>query len=167
MNLYLPSIHGNGPVGAFEPNAIESELIRLVQSHPEQQRPIMALNTLMCQVARAKALDMALRGYEDHTDPDGHGPNWRLRQAGYRLPSFYGKDLDDNNVESLQWAGDGDLSDAWPKWLLSEGHKIHILGQNKFYAVQHNFGMGFADVEGSRMRYYYCFISAPPEGMFE
>jgi hypothetical protein len=163
---YLPAIHNAQPIGGQgkTPNAMELALAARIEAHPEQGRLIMQQHPLLMQVARAKVLDMATRRYEGHTDPDGHGPNWMLRQAGYRLPAWYGQDADDNSVESLLWAGDGDVEEAWQGWMNSTSHRTHLLGENSFYREQTKYGVGYCDIEDSRMRYYYAFISCPPEG---
>lgn len=161
---FLPSIHNNAPVaGQGEPMPIESALALLIMAHDDQQRQAMVWHPILEEVARAHCVDMATRRYEGHTDPDGLGPNYRVRQAGYRLPEWYADDLDSNNVESLQWGGDGDLDHAFPSWLGSAPHKTHILGLDSFYTAQTNYGVGCAKVSGSRMIHYYAFISAPPQ----
>lgn len=160
--IFLSQIYGN-----FIPNAMELALSHLLENHPDQRRYPMTVHPVIAQVARNKAIDMAVRAYVGHVDPDGHGANWLLRQAGYSLPDFYGKEPDDNNVEALEHGGDGNIEDAWPRWLASEGHRIHLLGLDKFYWVQTNYGVGYAHVEGSTKIHYYVFMSAPPEGFYD
>lgn len=152
---------------AMTPNKMELDLSRLLESHHDQRRYPMKIHPVLATVARNKAIDMAQRGYEGHVDPDGHGVNWLVRQAGYRLPDFYNSDPDGNNIEALQYGGNGEIEQAWPKWLESPDHKTHLLGLNKFYWVQTNYGIGYANVPGSRMIHYYVFVSAPPEGFYD
>lgn len=162
MKTYLPQVFGD-----LIPDAIEKELMRLLETHPEQRRVGMKVHPILARVARAKALDMAVRGYEGHVDPDGHGANWLVRQAGYQLPGFYNPDPDGNNVEAMQHGDNDNLSYTWPQWLSSEGHKIHLLGLDKFYWVQTNYGIGHVHMPGSRKGHYYVFVSAPPEGFYD
>lgn len=160
-NLFIPQVFGD-----FLPNAMEVALSHLLENHPDQRRFPMVVHPILARVARAKAWDMANRGYEGHIDPDGHGANWLLLQVGYQLPSFYDRDVDGNNVESLQYGGVSEIGEAWRLWLTSEGHRIHLLGLNKFYWVQTNYGVGYANAPGSRWGHYYVFMSAPPEGFY-
>src|SRR3990172_6330472 len=78
---------------------VEAQIANLVVTHPMQGRKGMVLHPILGVAARMKCLDMAARGYGEHVDPDGHGPNWLVRNLGYLLPSFYGTDADDNNIE--------------------------------------------------------------------
>lgn len=167
MKVYLPQVHGNATVegeGEHVLNSTEQALCALAESHPEQGRATMHLHPLLSRVARAHCLDMATRRYAGHTNPEGYGPNHRVTVAGYALPNWYGDDPDANNIESLQWGGDGNLDHGWPAWLSSEKHRLHILGSLDFYKKQTNYGVGFVQLEGSAWGCYYCFLSAPPEG---
>lgn len=139
------------------------QLLDLIISHPQQKRRHMIVHPILMRVAQFRAYDQAMRQYTGHTDPDGLGPNFHVRSAGYRLPDYYGKDQDDNNVESLQHNATGDIDLDVRLWLESEGHRQHILGLNDFYAAQHNIGVGFFYDEDSPKRCYEVFISAPPE----
>lgn len=161
-NLFIPQVFGD-----FLPNAMEVALSQLLENHPDQRRFPMVVHPILARVARAKAWDMANRGYEGHIDPDGHGANWLVRQAGYRLPDFYSKLPAGNNVESLQHGGVSEVNEALRLWLTSEGHRIQLLGLDDFYWVQTNYGIGYAHVPGSRKEHYYVFISAPPEGFYD
>jgi len=43
----------------------------------------LAINGALTCAARNHSMDMALRGYFDHTDPDGNGPSTRIAAAEY------------------------------------------------------------------------------------
>lgn len=165
--LYLPSVKGGegSPTGQGDSEAMEKALLSLLTSHPSQGRPVVTWHPILARVARDHCRDMAKRGYESHISPEGEGPNYRLWQAGYRLPDYYGRELDSNNVESLQWGGEGELLPDWTAWLASPRHVSHLLGLEDFYRKQTNVGFGHTFLEGSRMGFYYCFLSAPPEPM--
>ncbi len=102
---------------------------------------------------------MAKRHYFGHTNPDGHGANYLVRQAGYTLPSFYPSD--GNNIESIA-AGQTSPSAAWSSWMGSSGHKQHLLGELDFYAAQTSYGVGYYYDPGSQYVHYWVVITAPP-----
>ena len=54
-----------------------------------------------------RALDMAVRGYESHVNPDGFGPNYLVRQAGYPLSSTYSSSLTANSIEVMYFGTAG------------------------------------------------------------
>jgi hypothetical protein len=146
---------------ATDLNPQEQQIFNSLKFAAGQRRPFVVLDPILCRVARQKAADMANRGYYSHTDPDGHGPNWLVRQAGYTLPDYYDQSPDANNIESVN-AGRASAGDAWNSWMESSGHRIHLLGENSFYAQQTSVGIGFVDVPGSQWRYYWIVITAPP-----
>lgn len=148
---------------AVDLNVQEQQIFNSLKSASGQGRPFVVLDATLCRVARQKAADMANRGYYNHTDPDGHGPNWLVRQAGYSLPEYYDQSAGGNNIESVN-AGRASAGDAWSSWMGSSGHRQHLLGVNAFYAEQTSVGIGFVDQPGSQWRYYWVVITAPPSG---
>lgn len=144
------------------PNAQEQEIANLAIGHPSQGRSFMNCDPTLEKVARERALDMGTRGYFSHTNPDGFGPNYLVRQAGYSLPSWYGSANDANNIESIA-AGYGTVTAVWNGWLNSSGHRTHILAESDFWKAQTNYGIGYVYVPGSPYGHYWVFISAPPE----
>lgn len=148
---------------AVDLNVQEQQIFNSLKSASGQGRPFVVLDATLCRVARQKAADMANRGYYSHTDPDGHGPNWLARQAGYSLPDYYDQSVGGNNIESVN-AGRASANDAWSSWMGSSGHRQHLLGANPFYAEQTSIGIGFVDQPGSQWRYYWVVITAPPSG---
>ena len=151
------------PARAVELNSQEQQIFNSLKSAGGQGRPFAVLDPVLCRVARQKAADMANRGYYSHTNPDGYGPNWLVRQAGYSLPDYYDPSPAANNVESVN-AGRASAGDAWSSWMDSSGHRVHLLGENSFYAQQTSVGVGFVDDPGSQWRYYWVVITAPPSG---
>ncbi|MFN0129493.1 MAG: CAP domain-containing protein [Verrucomicrobiales bacterium] len=146
---------------AISPNSVEVELGHLARTHTGQQRPEMIHDPVLNAVARAKAFDLARRNYFSHVDPDGFGPNRVAQLVGYELPGWYGSDKSSNYIESIG-GGAGSAAQQFSSWLGSSGHRAHLLGTNEFYAEQTHYGVGYAEVAGSRLRRYYVFISAPP-----
>jgi uncharacterized protein YkwD len=140
----------------------ETAVAELAINDPNQQRTEMNCNPILAQVARAKAMDLATRNYFDHTDPDGFGPNYYVRQAGYQLPGFYGSANDSNNIESIG-AGYTTAESAWNGWLTSSGHRMHVLGEAAFWREQTNYGIGHYYDPNSGYGHYWVFLSAPPE----
>jgi hypothetical protein len=112
-------------------------------------------------VARAKAEDLARRGYFSHVDPDGYGPNRAVQLTGYGLPGFWGTSNSANFIESIA-AGYTSAQAAFDGWMNSPGHRRHVLAEESFYAEQTRYGVGYASVPGSPYTRYYVFISAPP-----
>lgn len=142
-------------------NAQEAQLEEFLRSHPNQGRVTLSCNPTLAAVARARAQDMGERGYFGHTNPDGHGPNYLVRQAGYQLPTEYSTAINGNNIESIG-AGAGDATGMWNAWMNSSSHLTHILGSETFYAEQIEYGIGFARVPGSPYQFYWVFISSKP-----
>jgi hypothetical protein len=106
---------------------------------------------------------MASRRYYSHINPDGNGPNWLVRQAGYTLPDYYDQSAGGNNIESIN-AGRASAGDTWNSWMDSSPHRQHLLGENSFYAAQTSVGVGFVADPDSEWRYYWVVFTAPPSG---
>ncbi len=141
-----------------EENAILSAMIQ----HPEQGRAVIECNPILSQVARAKAVDMAKRGYFAHVNPEGQGPNYLVTAAGFRLPDYYPKTGSANNIESIG-AGYSSPGDVWIAWLDSHYHRIHVLGTDGFYASQHQVGVGYYYDANSYYKHYWVVMTAPTE----
>lgn len=143
----------------FTPNAQEIAIANYMRQDPNQQRPSLNWNSTLAQVARARALDMATRGYFGHVNPDGYGPNYLVQQAGYQLPSWYDQSPTANNIESIA-GGAATPTDVWNLWMSSSSHRTHLLGLDPFYAAQIDYGIGYVYVPGSPFGYYWVVITA-------
>lgn len=143
-------------------NSEEQAVASFAQNHPGQGRSVMGCDQTLAQVAREKAQDMAQRSYFDHTNPDGFGPNFLVKQAGYELPNWYGSAPDANNIESIA-AGYTTPEAVWDAWLNSSGHRVHVLAESAFWQDQTNYGIGYYYDANSPYRHYWVFLSAPPE----
>lgn len=164
--IFLPVISGQeaevvdaAPMCAL--NEQEQRIEVLLREHPDQRRSKLVCNPKLSAVARARAQDMGQRAYFSHVNPDGHGPNFLVRQAGYILPSEYSTAPNGNNIESIG-AGAGDADGMWNAWMQSSKHLNHILGQDDFFSQQTEYGIGFARVPGSPYQFYWVFISSKP-----
>lgn len=161
--LFLPMVTKTEVIPASEPacqlNDQEKRIEELLLSHAEQQRPSLACDPILASVARARAQDMGQRAYFAHVNPDGHGPNYLVSQAGYVLPTTYSQEVNGNNIESIG-AGPADADGMWNAWMVSEKHTTHLLAKTSFFAEQIEYGIGFAQVPGSPYQYYWVFISA-------
>ncbi|UCC86760.1 MAG: hypothetical protein JSV81_18190 [Anaerolineales bacterium] len=156
--VYLPII-ASAPACSLNPQ--EQRIESLMIHSAEQQRAIFTCNSILAQVARARAEDMASRGYFSHVTPEGYGPNYLVRQAGYVLPSFYGTELNDNNIESI--GGGYSMAEAvWEGWMASAGHRDQLLGLQSFFADQIEYGIGYAYDPESPLNYYWVVITAKP-----
>ncbi len=152
-----------GRAWAITPNAPELALATLITTAGTQARPAMVYDPILNMVARARARDLAKRGYSSipHVDPDGYGPNKAVQLAGYQLPGYYGTGLDSNYIESSA-LGQTTASAVFTYWLNSPGHKIHVLAQHPSYAAQTRYGVGYFYDSTSTYKHYWVFISAPP-----
>lgn len=146
----------------FVPSAQELAMAALVTGNSEQKREFMARSDILCRVARARAADLAKRAYFAHVNPDGVGPNYLVRQAGYALPTWWGFGMKDNYIESIA-AGQSSASGTFTSWMNSAPHKEHVLGKTDFYQNEVVYGVGYAHVPGSRYTDYWVFLSAPAE----
>lgn len=79
--------------------------------------PVLKENPLLVQAAKAKAEDMASKGYFAHTSPEGITPWYWLKQAGYSYKSA-GENLAINFLDSE------DVSRAW---MNSPTHRANIV----------------------------------------
>lgn len=163
--LFLPLVTKSDTVAASESscqlNAQEKRIEELLRNHPEQGRVKLTCHPILASVARARAEDMGRRAYFAHVNPDGHGANYLVRQAGYVLPSSYSQEANGNNIESIG-AGPGNSDGMWDAWMKSSKHNTHLLGKTSFFAEQVEYGIGFAQVPGSPYEFYWVFISARP-----
>ena len=142
-------------------NSDEMSLFKRIAANAEQQRDAMTLDPILCIVARKHAADMAKRNYFAHTNPDGQGPNFLIRRAGYILPSYYDNSRAGNNIESIGMSTGSPQSVLSP-WLRSSSHRPHILGELDFYQQQSSIGIGVYRSPVAPHYRYYVFLSAPP-----
>ena len=149
--------------GGVALNPQEQAIFNHLIGEPDQQRAFLHLDPTLCAVARARAADMGQRGYYDHTDPDGHGPNWWVEQAGYTLPAGYDHSSAGNNIESIA-AAYTDPNDTWNAWMDSAPHRQHLLATNSFFVPQTSVGIGFVHDAASEWKTYWVVITAPPNG---
>jgi len=141
---------------------LEEQLAYLMKTSPGQKRRSLTQNPILAKVARERAYDMARRGYFDHVNPDGFGANYLLIQAGYSLGKGYSKGKSANSVESIACGGQN-AADPWGDWMLSSGHRTHVLGLKGFYAEQTDYGIGHAYLAGSPYGHYWVVITAKPD----
>ena len=141
----------------------EAEMAALLVSDPGQRRERMSRNAILDSVARARAQDMADRGYFGHVNPDGLGANTLVRRAGYRLPSTYDDSPAAFNIESAA-AGDpyATARATWRGWMGSRGHRTHLLGLHPAFAAQTEYGIGYVYRPNSRRGHYWVVLIAPP-----
>jgi uncharacterized protein YkwD len=143
------------------PTEKEQRLAQLLKDDPAQGRRTMRCNPILQQVARARAEDMARRGYVSHTDPDGYGPNYHVLQAGYELPSWYDRSKAGNNIESIG-AGYTDAAAVLAAWRAHPPHNNHPFGLIEFHAEQTEYGIGHYFSNSAPFREYWVLITAPP-----
>ena len=142
-------------------SAVESVIEDLLTTAAAQQRASMTCDSTLTQVARARARDMAERGYFGHVNPDGIGPNFLVIQAGYPLPESYNLARSGNNIESIA-AGFGTAESVWEGWMGSSKHKTHLMGEHAFFQQQHDYGIGYYHDANSDYRHYWVVLTARP-----
>jgi len=130
-------------------------MIRLFTTDPLQKRPKRNQNSILMKVAQDRANYCRDNNLVEHRDLAGHYVNYYIRLAGYKLPSWYGGD--DNNCESLA-AGYQTAAEAWAGWLAHPPHRIHVIGEDKFWADQVDFGIGHA--VGGPFGHYWAIVTA-------
>lgn len=155
--IFLPIIIKSTCLSAAQ----EQELANLLLGDPNQQHPVLTCQSTLAAVARQRAVDMAQRGYFSHVTPEGYGPNYLVRQAGYVLPSYYSTALDANNIESIA-AGYATAAATWQQWMGSTPHRTQLLGLDSFFAEQTQYGIGYASNPNSPYLYYWVVIIAKP-----
>ncbi|MGA7955291.1 MAG: CAP domain-containing protein [Gloeobacterales cyanobacterium] len=127
--------------------------------------PQLRWNGQLAAIARKVAERMAQGNYFAHRDPDGRGPNQRVTSAGYNLPSYYPRDPEANNLESLA-AGAPNGIEAINQLVLDAGvsppdHRVQMLALDSFYQEHSEVGIGVACVPQSEYKYYYVVLTAP------
>lgn len=155
--IFLPLIFK--PVCLSAPQ--EQELAILLLNDPSQQHVTLTCQPILAAVARQRAADMAQRGYFNHVTPEGYGPNYLVRQAGYVLPAYYSTALDANNIESIA-AGHATSAATWQQWMSSPSHRTQLLGVDSFFAEQTQYGIGYAYNPNSPYQHYWVVITAKP-----
>jgi len=140
---------------SLQERALESSFL----DDSRQRRPSMTCNVTLSEVARQRAKDMAQRDYFGHTNPDGFGPNYLVKAAGYGLPGWYNQNINANNVESIG-AGNPSADGLWQAWVDSAGHRDHVLGLNDFYGEQVEYGIGYYYDANATYKHYWVLITA-------
>lgn len=156
FSLFLPLMRTSSGCAL---NAEEQGVADHLRAHPDQRRATMRCDARLAAVARAKAVDMAVRGYFGHVTPEGKGANTLVREAGYVLPAYYDSSLAGNNVESIA-GGFQTVDDVMAGWLASDAHRGHLLGLHDFFAGQIDYGIGYAYLDDSPYEHYWVVITA-------
>jgi uncharacterized protein YkwD len=119
----------------------ESQVLTLVnQQRKAAGCAALTVDPILVAVARAHSTDMAVRGYFDHTSPDGKSPFDRMREAGYK------GGLMGENIA----AGQPTPAAVMTAWMNSPGHRANIL--NCGYKV---IGIGVHTLASSPYRIYW------------
>lgn len=143
------------------PNFREAALAHRIVTSREQRRSELRYSPLLTQIAREHAADMIARDYVESLSPDGVSANYRARNAGYRLPSFYSQDPDANSIETIM-AGYTSAEEVWRA--LVSGPSDHVLGIGSFFHEQTEYGVGYAyNRESDFQRYWVIVIAKPGE----
>lgn len=136
--LNLPLVMKPGECGL---GVTASQLADLFVHDPGQRRVQPVCNIFLVQAAQHRADDMQTRKYFNHTDPDGHTPNFWARNLGCNLPGEYPGE--GNQIESIA-LNYPTAKEAWTGWLNSAGHRVHVLGEIEFFSDQRYYGFGYS-----------------------
>ncbi len=140
----------------------EQAFIVILLSDTKQNRKNITFDPILLQVARERAKDMAKRNYFSHTNPDGYGPNYLLKKAGYKLPEWWKNEKAANYIESIS-GGRSTAQETYTGWMNSPGHKKHVLGEIEFYSSQTVVAIGHYYDPNSEYKHYWVFLSAPSQ----
>ncbi len=127
---------------------------QLMRDDSRQQRTQLVCNPALVQAATKRAVGLATVDPWSHVDAAGVWPNTYARNAGCKLPTWYGTG---NNIESLS-AGTGDAGEAFASLARSPSHSRHIFGESDFFREQTQVGIGYA--EGGAYGYYWVILTA-------
>lgn len=144
----------------------EADFARILVADGGQRRARLTRNAVLDSVARARAWDMAMRGYFSHVNPDGVGPNRLVEAAGYRLPPEYDQRATGNDIEAAA-AGYGTARQAWSWFMTSPLHRAHLLGLDARGVAQTEFGIGYAWRPQTRYGHYWVVLIARPDSAQE
>lgn len=132
-------------------------LAKLIQNDKDQQRTEIRCNKILIEVAIAKAKEMAELGLVMHNL--GKGPNFRLRDANYQLPNYYGTSFSSNQVEAIA-GGYSDAYEVWDALKGSEDHRKHLLGEHELYLEQDEMGVAFIkDLSSPHIEYWVVYLT--------
>lgn len=138
-------------------STVAQQVAFLFTSDTLQRRQHPHCDNRLVQAAQHRAEDMVAKNYFSHFDPDGHSSNWWARQYGCDLPGEYADDA--NYIESigLNYVS---ASAVWEGWKASPGHRVHVLGEDPFYAGQTSYGFGYAESAWGRV---WVVMTAPDD----
>jgi uncharacterized protein YkwD len=156
---FLPFVATRPSQPPTEEHPYESALLTAIIDSPLQERPVLRRNAILMAVAQRRVNDMIRRNYFSHTDPDGYGPNFHVRSAGFPLPAYYSRKPDANNIESLA-AGQATVAEVWEALQGSYGHRAHLFGLGSFFYAQTEIGVGYAVSGAYHYRHVWSIIIA-------
>ncbi len=159
VSILLAQLAGSALSLTPEEQALAARLVNDPGQH--RNRFELTRDPILTAVARSRAIDMAKRRYFSHVNPDGNGPNYLARAAGYPLPSGWGTSRAGNYVESIG-AGYRTAEEAWQGWMKSSPHRTHLLATQSFYRNQTNVGIGYCYDPASPYQRYWVILTAPP-----
>lgn len=120
---------------------IVKELAELFAHDALQQRRGIVCDPALAKAAQYRADDMNRFQYFAHQDKQGYWPNHWARAFGCQLPNEY-PDAS-NQIESIA-LNYPTAAATWAAWLASQGHRTHVLGEDRFFAEQIRYGLGFS-----------------------
>jgi len=139
---------GNNPEAAA--------LIKLIKTHPDQQRQTLHCHPLLNDIAQIKA-QMVIDSEDVWHHAGRMTPNQLLRHHGFRLPVTY--PLFGNQVEALA-GGMATVDAVMTDFLNSEPHRMLLLGEDPFFAAQDQLGVAYVHQPDAPHEHYWVVIIA-------
>lgn len=156
LSVFTSFAHAKG-AGNCGNNEQAKILAQLIINDERQNRATIRCNSILTEVAEAKAIKMSEIGLVVHNL--GGSPNSLLEEAGYKLPKHYGNVFNSNQVEAIA-GGYSDAEEVWDGFKRSEGHRIHLLGEHKFYLEQDEIGVAFIKKwESPHVEYWVVYLT--------
>lgn len=127
-----PSTDENAPYYPFSPVptapdfliAMEHQVWEITnEERAKAGLPALQYDENLAEVARVHSIDMDVRGFFDHNNPDGQSPFDRMSAAGYRYS---------HAAENIAW-NQRSAEEVMRAWMNSPGHRANILNKNVSY----------------------------------
>ena len=133
------------------------QLAKLIINDDEQLRPSIRCNKLLSEIALVKAKKMLEFGLVIHNL--GGSPNSLLRESNYKLPDYYGENINSNQVEAIA-GGYTSAEEVWSAFKASNAHRVHLLGEHSFYAEQDELGVAIIEEWSSpHVEYWVVYLT--------
>jgi len=151
-NIELALFGKNADPSANKPEYVIADIEKAIHSGINSERTKAGIGALawdsnLSSIAREHSVDMAMRGFFDHINPDNEGPTERGIRHGYNCTRYFdsyvrtgiAENIHQNNLyTTYEYQGDSIISYNWSSvdqiakktvedWMKSENHRKNIL----------------------------------------